>query len=315
MHISINKGEIMKYIYGPVPSRRLGISLGVSPIPKKTCNYSCVYCQLGRTDKMTNTRKMFFNVKDIISEFESILKKEIYFDVITIVGEGEPTLYLGLGELILEIKKRTEKTIAVITNGALLYDPLVRKELGYADIVLPTLDAYDESSFKTINRPIGNLTFNQVLTGLQIFSKEYNGLLWLEMMFIKGVNDDLDSLNKYIDILKEIKYDKLYLNTPVRPPAERYIKQVDRAKMLQIVKMLNGISIDLLDSEGFYSNISNHYEAILSIIKRHPMNQYEISSFLKSRKCTNINEIISLLKTDSLVDVISYKGYNTFRLK
>lgn len=305
----------MNYIYGPVPSRRLGISLGISPIPKKTCNYSCVYCQLGKTDKMTNTRKMFFTIKDIINEFESILKDDIYFDVITIVGEGEPTLYLGLGELILEIKKRTEKTVAVITNGALLYDPLVRKELGYADIVLPTLDAYDESSFKMINRPIGNLTFNQVLTGLQVFSKEYKGLLWLEMMFIKGMNDDLNTLKKYKDILKKIKYDKLYLNTPVRPPAEGYIQQIDRDKMLEIVNILNGISIDLLDSKGFYSNISNHYEAILSIIKRHPMNQYEIKSFLKSRSCSNIPQIMNQLKNDSLIDKISYKGYNTFRLK
>lgn len=305
----------MNYIYGPVPSRRLGISLGISPIPKKTCNYSCVYCQLGKTDKMTNTRKMFFTIKDIINEFESILKDDIYFDVITIVGEGEPTLYLGLGQLILEIKKRTEKTVAVITNGALLYDPLVRKELGYADIVLPTLDAYDESSFKMINRPIGNLTFNQVLTGLQVFSKEYKGLLWLEMMFIKGMNDDLDTLMKYKDILKKIKYDKLYLNTPVRPPAEGYIQQIDRDKMLEIVNILNGISIDLLDSKGFYSNISNHYEAILSIIKRHPMNQYEIKSFLKSRSCRNIPQIMNQLKNDSIIDKISYKGYNTFRLK
>jgi len=305
----------MKYIYGPVPSRRLGISLGVSPIPKKTCNYSCVYCQLGRTDKMTNERKMFFAVEDIINEFESILKEEIYFDVITIVGEGEPTLYLGLGELILEMKKRTDKTIAVITNGALLYDPAVRKELSYADIVLPTMDAYDESSFKVINRPIGSLSFNQVLEGLIVFSKEYSGLLWLEMMFIKGINDDLESINKYINILDEINYDKLYLNTPVRPPAEGYIEAVTSDKMIQIVNILKGISIDLLDSEGFYSNISDHYEAILSIIKRHPMNQYEIRSFLASRKCTNIDELVSLLKKDSLVEAISYKDYFTFRLK
>jgi wyosine [tRNA(Phe)-imidazoG37] synthetase (radical SAM superfamily) len=305
----------MKYIYGPVPSRRLGISLGVSPIPKKTCNYSCVYCQLGRTDKMTNERKMFFAVEDIINEFESILKEEIYFDVITIVGEGEPTLYLGLGELILEMKKRTDKTIAVITNGALLYDPAVRKELSYADIVLPTMDAYDESSFKVINRPIGSLSFNQVLEGLIVFSKEYSGLLWLEMMFIKGINDDLESINKYINILDEINYDKLYLNTPVRPPAEGYIEAVTSDKMIQIVNILKGISIDLLDSEGFYSNISDHYEAILSIIKRHPMNQYEIRSFLASRKCTNIDELVSLLKKDSLIEVISYKDYFTFRLK
>jgi len=143
----------MKYVYGPVPSRRLGISLGISPIPKKTCNYSCIYCQLGRTDIMTNTRKMFFPVQKIMSEFNEVLKKRIFFDVITIVGEGEPTLYLGLGELISEIKGKTDKPVALITNGALLYDRDLRREAAKADIVLPTLDAYDEASFRKINRP------------------------------------------------------------------------------------------------------------------------------------------------------------------
>ncbi len=305
----------MKYIYGPVPSRRLGISLGVSPIPKKTCNYSCVYCQLGRTNHMTNTRSMFFKVEDIIEEFESILKQEVYFDVITIVGEGEPTLYLGLGKLILEMKKRTDKTITVITNGALLYDPQVRKELSYADIVLPTLDAYDESSFKLINRPHKSMNFKQVFEGLEIFSKEYNGLLWLEMMFIKDVNDDLESLNKYCELLAKIDYDKLYLNTPVRPPAEHNIKAITSNQMEHIVKVLNGISIDLLESKGFYSDIEDHYEAILSIIKRHPMNEYEIRFFLESRKCSDINQCINHLQTDSKVEMISYNEFHTFRLK
>ncbi|HAG10444.1 MAG TPA: radical SAM protein, partial [Desulfotomaculum sp.] len=111
-----------KYIYGPVPSRRLGLSLGVSIIPKKACNYSCIYCQLGRTDRMTNTRQLFYPVGDIIEELDKVLQNNISFDVVTIVGEGEPTLYLGLGELIEEIHKRTDKPVAVITNGALLYE-------------------------------------------------------------------------------------------------------------------------------------------------------------------------------------------------
>jgi wyosine [tRNA(Phe)-imidazoG37] synthetase (radical SAM superfamily) len=258
---------------------------------------------------------MFFKVEDIIEEFESILKQEVYFDVITIVGEGEPTLYLGLGKLILEMKKRTDKTITVITNGALLYDPQVRKELSYADIVLPTLDAYDESSFKLINRPHKSMNFKQVFEGLEIFSKEYNGLLWLEMMFIKDVNDDLESLNKYCELLAKIDYDKLYLNTPVRPPAEHNIKAITSNQMEHIVKVLNGISIDLLESKGFYSDIEDHYEAILSIIKRHPMNEYEIRFFLESRKCSDINQCINHLQTDSKVEMISYNEFHTFRLK
>jgi wyosine [tRNA(Phe)-imidazoG37] synthetase (radical SAM superfamily) len=305
----------MDYIYGPVPSRRLGISLGVSPIPKKTCNYSCIYCQLGKTNHMTNKREMFYNVEDIITEFEIILQKDVLFDVVTIVGEGEPTLYTGLGELIEEIKHRTNKPVAVITNGALLYDQKVREELFLADIVLPTLDAYDEKSFKKINRPIKTISFTKILEGLIKFSREYKGKLWLEMMFIKGFNNDLSSILKYKELLAKINYDKLYLNTPVRPPAESFVQALTSSEMNEIENMLGGISIDLLDSEGFYSDITDHFQAILSIIKRHPMNQYEIRGFLNSRKCKNIDEIISQLTQDSRINVINYKGYYTFRLK
>ena len=305
----------MNYIYGPVPSRRLGISLGVSPIPKKTCNYSCIYCQLGRTNHLTNTRKLFYDVEDIIGEFETILKKDILFDVVTIVGEGEPTLYSGLGELIKEIKQRTDKPVAVITNGALLYNQLVRHELLLADIVLPTLDAYDEDSFKKINRPHRTISFARVMEGLIQFSKEYKGKLWLEMMFIKGYNNDLSSILKFKELLAKINYDKLYLNTPVRPPAESFAQALTSSEMNEIESKLGGISIDLLNSKGFYSDISNHFEAILSIIKRHPMNQYEIKGFLNSRKCKNIDDIIVQLKQYSKIDVINYKGYYTFRLK
>ena len=305
----------MKYVYGPVPSRRLGVSLGVSPIPKKACNYSCVYCQLGRTDHMTNTRQMFFTVKEIMAEFDEVLRNNIKFDVVTIVGEGEPTLYLGLGELISEIQKRTDKPVAVITNGALFYDADLRSELYQADIVLPTLDAYDEESFKKINRPHGTIDFKMVNDGLKTFSEEYQGQLWIELMLIDGINEDDESLRKYSEALKELHYDRLYINTPVRPPAESFVKALDHEKMSHAVDVLGGISIDLLDSQGFHSEIEDHYEAIMSIIKRHPMNQFEIKGFLESRSCNNIDEIFDDLKEDSKVARVTYKGYDTYRLK
>lgn len=305
----------MKYVYGPVPSRRLGISLGISPIPKKTCNYSCIYCQLGRTDKMTNTRQMFFEVDEIVTEFEEFLRKSIAFDVVTIVGEGEPTLYLGLGDLICEIKKRTEKTVAVITNGALLCDSKLRAELNSADLVLPTLDAYDEKSFRKINRPHGTIQFDQVRDGLKIFSDEYKGQLWIEIMLIADMNDDDEALFKLNDILKALKYDQVYINTPIRPPSESYVKVISQEKMLRAIEILGGISIDLLVSDGFKSEIMDDYAAIISIIKRHPMNQFEIENFIRTRACGDIGEIFNTLKQDRLVTMITYKGYEVFRLK
>lgn len=198
--------EKTKYIYGPVPSRRLGISLGVSPIPKKTCNYSCIYCQLGRTKPMTNSRKMFFSVEEIIHEFDDLIQNNIYFDVVTIVGEGEPTLYLGLGKIIAEIKKRVKKPVAVITNGALLYDKTVRQELLQADIVLPSMDAFDEASFEMINRPYKNMIYKDVYSGLIEFSKIYQGQLWLEIMVILGtIGYHLDKIATLIVVIFIVK--------------------------------------------------------------------------------------------------------------
>ena len=305
----------MKYVYGPVPSRRLGISLGISPIPKKTCNYSCIYCQLGRTDHMSNRREMFLQVREMIEEFEQVLENKTMFDVITIVGEGEPTLYAGLGDLIVEIKKRTDKPVAVITNGSLLFDPTLRGELCYADIVSPTFDAYDEASFKRINRPHGSLSFKNLHDGLILFSEEYSGQLWIEIMLIQGLNDDVESLNKYKLILNGIQYDRLYINTPVRPPAEKDVHAIQTESMKRAVDVLGGISIDLLESEGFHSEIHDHFDAILSIIRRHPMNQFEIEGFLKTRGCEEIDRLINQLKNDQRIDSVTYKGYDTYRLK
>jgi wyosine [tRNA(Phe)-imidazoG37] synthetase (radical SAM superfamily) len=305
----------MNYIYGPIPSRRLGKSLGISPIPKKTCNYACIYCQLGKTDHMTNEPARFFAVDDMLDAFDSFLEKKIDFDVVTIVGEGEPTLFLDLGALIAGIKNRTDKPLAVITNGSLLTKPSVREALMRADIVLPSLDAYDEKTFKAINRPHGKLHYEEVYQGLIDFSKAFSGALWLEIMLIKGVNDDKRALKRFKERLAKIDYDKLYLNAPVRPPAEANVQPTDEKTMRRFTNELKGISIDLLTRSGFHSAIENDYEAIMSIIRRHPMNQYELSSFLGGRGCKNKKDLLDRLRHDEAVEVIRYRTYETYRLK
>lgn len=305
----------LKYIFGPVPSRRLGKSLGISPIPRKTCNYSCIYCQLGRTDKMTGERKEFFPLKDIINEFKEYLKESFDFDVVTIVGEGEPTLYSKLGELIKEVKKITDKPVAVITNGALLSSKEVRDELMNADIVLPSIDGYNEETAKKIDRPLGTIHFKDELEGLIEFSKEYKGQLLLEIMLISEINCDKNSIGHFKEILKKIKYDKVYLNTPVRPPAESFVKVVSQEEMKYAVGKLGGISIDMLSSGEFFSEIEDSYEAILNIIRRHPMNQFEINSFLNSRKEKLGYNIFEKLESDEKINCILYKGIKTYRLK
>lgn len=305
----------MQYVFGPVPSRRLGKSLGISPIPRKTCNYSCIYCQLGRTDKMTNERKEFFLLKNIINEFKNYLKENFDFDVVTIVGEGEPTLYSKLGDLIEEIKKITDKPVAVITNGALLNSKEVRSELMNADIVLPSLDAYNEEISKKIDRPLGTIHFQDELNGLIQFSNEYKGQLFLEIMLVSNINCDPKSIEAFKQILKKIKYDRVYINTPVRPPAESFVKTISKDEMRYAVEELGGISIDMLSSGEFFSEIKDSYEAILNIIRRHPMNQFEVESFLNSRKDKLDYDIFKKLENDEKINCILYKGIKTYRLK
>ena len=304
-----------KYVFGPVPSRRLGRSLGISPIPNKTCNYSCIYCQLGRTNKMTNIRKEYFPLKDILSEFEAYLKDSDQFDVVSIVGEGEPTLYSRLGELIHELKVLTDKPVAVITNSALLSDPAVREELYEADIVLPSMDSCDADTYRKIDRPYGRLKFEDTYEGLITFSKNFKGQLFLEVMLMDGINDDPESLMRFKELFKAIRYEKLYINTPVRPPAESYAKISSPEAIQNAVDILGGISIDALANGGFFSEIADDYEAILSIIGRHPMNQHEVRGFLDSRGNSDPDAIFDRLANDDAVILTEYKGYFTYRRK
>ena len=306
--------ETNKYVFGPVPSRRLGLSLGISPLLRKTCNYACVYCQLGRTSRMINERQEFVPLSIMVTEFRNFLKSGVPFDVVTIVGEGEPTLALNLGQLLSAVQELTDKPVAVITNGSWLAAEEVRAALQKADLVLPSLDAYDEESFRQINRPWGKLKFKEVYEGLRCFSQEYQGQLWLETMLVQGLNDDEEALKKLKGLLQGLKYQRLYLNTPVRPPAESWVTPPAPAVVQKAVQLLGGMSIDSLAEGSFYSEIKDDYAAVLSIIGRHPLNQHELSSFLASRQCPNPEVVLSKLKQEQKVEIVFYKGYHTYRL-
>lgn len=304
-----------RYVFGPVPSRRLGRSLGVSPIDKKRCNYSCIYCQLGRTDKMTNTRREYFPLEDILAEFDQCCEELAHCDVVSIVGEGEPTLYSRLGELIQGIHQRTEKPVAVITNAALMGDAEVREELMEADIVLPSLDSCDEEGWRRIDRPHGHLRYEESFQGLVDFTHAFSGQIYLEIMLMKGINDSPAQLEQFREKLALLRYDRLYLNTPVRPPAEAEAQVCDGETLARAAELLGGVSIESLAEGGFFSEISDDYEAIFSIIARHPMNQHEIRSFLEGRKNPDPEALLTRLGQDTKVEPVEYKGYVTYRLR
>ena len=261
------------YIFGPVPSRRLGLSLGVDPLASKSCNLNCVYCELGRSFKLTNERKLFVETSAIIKELKQFLDKGGITDHITISGSGEPTLAINLGELIDEIKKITTKPVAVITNGVLLSDPQVRKELIKADVIMPSMDAFSSETYIKVNRPHGSIKMNTVIEGLRAFASEYKGKIWLEIMIVKGMNDsdnDMLQAKKVLDTIPNIE--KIQINTVVRSRAEEYADPVTDLRLKELAILL-GPKAEVI---GKFTGSSIHTidgkeDAMLEALKRRPM--------------------------------------------
>lgn len=296
-----------KHVYGPVPSRRLGRSLGVDPVPQKTCNFSCVYCQLGRTTNFTNERRDFFPREEIVKEVdEKVAEIRRKIDYITFVGDGEPTLCKSLGYLICKAKKNGIP-VAVITNGALLYDEGVRKELSEADVVMPSLDAGSEVTFRKVNRPRKEMNFKRVIEGMIEFRKIYDSQIWMEYMAIKNVNDTPDELTKIKKILEKIKPDRVYINVPIRPPAESWVE--GSGKIEEIASTFDAFRIVLPEQGGFYVKGKKEEtikRELQEIIERHPMREDQIQKIL-SEKHLPYDLIEELLREKQIKRVV-YAG-------
>jgi wyosine [tRNA(Phe)-imidazoG37] synthetase (radical SAM superfamily) len=227
-----------KYVFGPVPSRRLGFSLGVDIIPAKYCCFDCIYCQIGKTTNVGIARKSFIDPYKIINEIIDAVNTTEHIDYITFSGSGEPTLNSDLGTMIKEVKRKTEIPVSVITNGALLYLDDVRKDLMLADVILPSLDAVSEDIFKYVNRPHSLIEISTIIRGLKLLRNEYRGKIWLEVMLIKDVNDTNEELKKLKAIVAELHVDKLQLNTVTRPPTEETTGKLTKDDLEKICKYL-----------------------------------------------------------------------------
>lgn len=270
----------MKYVFGPVPSRRLGQSLGIDTIPLKTCNWNCIYCQLGRSKPLNNERKDYIPLSEIISEVKnglaSHLQEEI--DWVTFVGSGEPTMHAGIGWLIKEVKKFTDIPIAVITNGSLLFLQSVRTALVNADAVLPSLDAGTPQLYKKINRPHPDVPFERFVDGLIAFRHEFKGQLWVEVMLVKGVNDTEAALKDIAKIMKEVQPDKIHIAMPTRPPAEAWVKPPSEEGIMRATAILGESAQVIHPKEDRFdlSGSDNLLDAIIGIITRHPLSEEQL---------------------------------------
>jgi wyosine [tRNA(Phe)-imidazoG37] synthetase (radical SAM superfamily) len=263
-----------RYLYGPVPSRRLGRSLGIDLVPRKICTYDCIYCQIGSTTQKTLVRKEYVPVKEILDELKQFLKEEtMTIDHLSLSGSGEPTLHSQIGPIINGIKAITSLPIAAITNGSLFYKKGVRKDLLRADVVLPSLDAVSPEVFIKMNRPPQGFSIEKVIEGMVEFRKCFKGQIWLEILFCKGINDSPSELLLMKEVINRIEPDKIHLNTVVRPPSEKWAVPLNQKEMEAIKAFLGEKASVISDFDRHPSMISERdiKEEILRILKRRPL--------------------------------------------
>jgi wyosine [tRNA(Phe)-imidazoG37] synthetase (radical SAM superfamily) len=231
----------MKYLFGPVYSRRLGHSLGIDLLPPKICTLNCVYCEVGPTTELTCERKEYVPTEEILKEIDQVLEQGTGgrpIDVFTLTAMGEPTLHTGIGKIIAYLKSKTDKPVAVLTNGTLFFDPQVRAELAAADIVIPSLDAARQESFERVNQPASMVNLEQVIEGLALFRREFRGELWLEILLVRDLNDSREDLAALQQAVRKINPTRIQLNTVARPPMDGRARPVTREKMEQAAAML-----------------------------------------------------------------------------
>ena len=302
------------FVYGPVPSRRLGRSLGVSPIPPKTCSYTCVYCQLGRTTDLTVTRQSFYPKEDILAEILA-KGKGTSFDFLTFVGDGEPTLCRDLGWLIRETTRKLRARTAVITNGSLLFLEDVRSDLKEADVVMPTLDAGNERTFRAIDRPHRSIEFDMMLQGLVDFRNEYSGQIWLEVMLVKGVNDSEEELQSIGKAVRSIAPDRVYVITPIRPPAESWVEPPTAETVIMAQELIGKLTPIVGQESGEFhlEEYGDARQAILEIGARHPLRRDQATEIEETFGASGILDQMlqegELVRTDYRGTVYLLPGY------
>lgn len=289
----------MKYVFGPVPSRRLGLSLGVDLIPPKTCSYDCLYCQIGKTTCKVIEPSAYVPGEVVIAELDETLAK-VKPDYVTFSGSGEPTLHVELGRIIANVKGRTGVKVAVLTNGSLLYRPEVRERLLKADMVMPTLSTVKEETFRLIHQPHDDLSVSRVIEGLKSFRKSYRGQLFIEVMLLAGFNDRDEEIEALRQVILEIAPDRVQLNTVVRPPANAKAIPLDRTR-LEYIKRVFGECAEIIatapirDKQHFRGPLS---DAVLEMARRRPVTVEDVAGALDA----------PLFEVDKAVKALVHKG-------
>jgi len=307
------KNKKLMLSFGPVPSRRLGHSIGINNIPPKTCTYSCIYCQLGRTHDIQTERRIFYKTKEIFDSVKNKIKKteekDETIDYLTFVPDGEPTLDVNLGKEI-EILKSLNFKIAVITNSSLLWKKDVQDDLSKADFVSLKIDTINEEIWRRINRPHRLLKISKILSGIIDFSQDFNGELTTETMLVNGVNDKIQELELTANFIKDLDSKKSYISMPTRPPAEKFVNTPSDFNMTMAYNVFKDKSINVEFLTGYEGNAfvftGNLEEDLLSITSVHPMRQDAVKNFLSKANGDWI--IVKKLIDDNKLVEVKYNG-------
>lgn len=277
---TVKRGVV--FIYGPVASRRLGSSLGIDLVPRKVCNYGCVYCQLGKTSVKTMRREPYVAVEAVLEQLERRLGEETGIDYITIAGSGEPTLHSQLDEVIAGIRRLSDLPIAVITNGSLLGEYEVAAACAEADLVVPSLDAADEETFQAVNRPCEDISLERVVEGMASFRKIFRGRIWLEVMLIKGFNTREEQVGGLSALIERISPDRVQLNTVVRPPAESSALPLEEAELQRLAVLLGegADAVPPIPPGITVSSLGARAQKTLHIVRRRPCSADDVARTL-----------------------------------
>jgi wyosine [tRNA(Phe)-imidazoG37] synthetase (radical SAM superfamily) len=298
-------------VFGPVISRRLGISLGINNIPYKICSYSCIYCQLGKTLKISIERKPYSIPEKVLQAVSKVLETRKDVDYATFVPDGEPTLDTNLGRDIKLLKKELDVRIAVLTNASLLWIDDVRKDLGYTNAVSVKVDAASKPIWKLVNRPHPKLEFTEVIEGIKTFSREYTGKLLTETMLIDGINDKPSELVKIAELIESLSPAKAYIAIPTRPPAEKWVKGAKHEALAILYEELRskGVEAELLVSdEPIPPEAEDPVQFIMATTLVHPL-RLDYATELIRRKGRDPNNILPEILSNPEIKIVEYRGY------
>jgi len=308
-----------KHLFGPVPSRRLGMSLGIDLIPKKVCSLNCVYCEVGKTTKLTLDRKEYVKYDQVIAELKQFMSNKPKIDYITFSGSGEPTLNSQIGNVLNFVKKNylAVKT-AILSNGTLFSDKKLRMEVLQADVILPSLDAASQSVFEKINRPNSNLKIETYIQGLIDLRKEYKGKIWLEIFLLKDYNDSKVELDLLKKAILKINPDSVQLNTLDRPGTVADIVPLSKKVLQEIIDYWNLPNVEIIASALERTSIDSYSgdieTAIMETIARRPCMLEDLHRFLGIH-VNEINKYLGILEANNKIETVQLERGVFYELK